>query len=83
MKNFIFFFLIASSLTAFAGDKGNGEHPISKVDDEFISQKDILCPKVMNSTIYPETITFNIDGVDRTYDFQVVREYCEEHQFEG
>ena len=83
MKSFIFFFLLASALSAFAGDKGNGEHPISKVDDEFISEADILCLKVMNSTIYPETITFNINGIDRTYDFQVVRDYCVEHQFEG
>ncbi len=83
MKIVFIFLMLASALTVHAGEKGNGEHPISQVDDEFLSQADILCPKVMNSHISPETITFNIDGIDRTYKYQVIREYCELYQFEG
>ena len=83
MKNVILFFMLAATLTAYAGEKGNGGHPIAQVDDEFISQKDILCPKVLDLNLNPETITFNIDGLERTYNFQVLREYCELYQFEG
>ncbi len=78
MKSVFFFFFFALSLSAYAGDKGNGEHPLSQVDDAFISQKDDLCPQILDGNIHPETITFKIEGYDHTYKFQVLRDYCEE-----